>query len=93
MPLARKCPQVFLAHRLVICPGMSDITSLVEALPECEPKGRLRGLATAARVLDERARGEILERMAAVVRDWQEHSPAADLSRELERQLSQGRDG
>ena len=72
---------------------MSDIEQMIEALPECEPKGRLRGLATAARVLDDRARGQLLERMAAVVREWQDESPAAHLSRELDRQIQQGRDG
>ena len=70
---------------------MSDIANLIEALPECEPKGRLRGLATAARLLDEPERAQILERMAAVVRDWQENNPAADLGRELERRIRQSR--
>lgn len=68
-------------------PRMSDLKDLVEALPECEPKGKLRGLATAARILDESSRAAILERMAAVVREWQRTGPVADLGRELERRI------
>jgi hypothetical protein len=70
---------------------MSDIRGLVEALPECETKGKLRGLATAAHLAEERERGEILERMAVVVRDWQETSPVADLGHELDRQIQLSR--
>ncbi|HET7696897.1 MAG TPA: hypothetical protein VFK57_14380 [Vicinamibacterales bacterium] len=71
---------------------MTDIRSLVEALPECEPKGRLRGLATAASTLDEGSRGEILERMARVVREWREKDPVTDLDREIERQIRGSQD-
>lgn len=66
---------------------MSDIRDLVEALPECEPKGVLRGLATTARLADESSRREILARMAAVVRRWRENDPLADLGTEIERQM------
>jgi hypothetical protein len=66
---------------------MTDLRNLVEALPECQSKGRLRGLATAAHVVDDRARSEILERMADVVRAWRESDSVADLDRELERQI------
>ena len=71
--------------------AMPDIRELVEALPECEPKGRLRGLATAAGVVEEATRAEILSRMAAVVRDWRDKDPLLDLSRELERRLGPDR--
>ena len=66
---------------------MVDIRELVEALPECEKKGALRGLATAARVVDERSRAEILQRMAVLVRRWHESDPLHTLSAELGRQL------
>jgi hypothetical protein len=72
---------------------MSDIRNLVEALPECEPKGKLRGLATVAHLSDERRRGEILERMADVVRRWRESDPVATLGRELDRQIDGTRNG
>ena len=68
-------------------PCMTDLRTLVEELPECEPKGRLRGLATAAHLVEDRYRGEILARMAAVVREWRDQGPVADLGRELERQI------
>jgi hypothetical protein len=72
---------------------MTDIRALVEALPECEPKGKLRGLATAAQVLDDHARGDVLARMADVVREWREKDPVADLGRELDRQIRGSRIG
>lgn len=68
-------------------PDMRDLRNLVEALPECEPKGRLRGLATAATVVDGEHRAAILERMADVVRQWQRSSPVAELGNELHRQI------
>ena len=67
-------------------PPVSDIRDLVEALPECEPKGTLRGMATAARLADEPARRQILARMAAVVNRLRETDPLLSLSSELERQ-------
>jgi hypothetical protein len=67
-----------------------NIRELVEALPECEPKGALRGLAAAAQALGSEARPEDLERMAAVVRRWREKDPLTSLEAELARRL--GRD-
>ena len=69
---------------------MSDIRDLVEALPECEPKGALRGLAAAARVVDEPTRAEILSRMAAVVERWRKEDPLLTLKAELDRELRSG---
>ena len=66
---------------------MSDIRDLVEELPECEPKGALRGLATAARLADEPSRKEILARMATVVRRWREGDPLVSLDDEINRQM------
>jgi hypothetical protein len=68
-------------------PSVRDIRDLVEELPECESKGALRGLATAARVLDGGERQQILERMAAVVQRWKENDPVAALDAELGRRL------
>jgi hypothetical protein len=75
--------------RLGHLPCVRDIHDLVEQLPECEPKGALRGMATAARLVDERERQQILERMAAVVRQWKENDPVAVLDAELDRQLGE----
>ena len=66
---------------------MADIRELVEALPECEPKGALRGLATVAQALWSGACVEDLERMAAVVRRWREQDPLTSLEAELARRL------
>ena len=62
---------------------MRDLQELVENLPECEPKGALRGLATAARMVSAPEREAIIERMAAVVRRWREGDPLTALEREL----------
>ena len=81
-------PPTFTGTTLGHLTGMVDIRDLVEALPECERKGALRGLATAARVVDEPSRGEILQRMAVLVRRWRENDPLQTLSAELGRQLA-----
>ena len=73
--------------RLGHLPCVADIRALVEELPECEKKGTLRGLATAARVVDEKERAQILQRMAVVVERWKESDPLTDLDAELGRQL------
>jgi hypothetical protein len=72
---------------------MPNIRELVEALPECEPKGALRGLVTAAQALGEEdsPRTEALERMAAVVRRWREKDPLTSLEAELSRRLGTSR--
>src|SRR3954454_19727350 len=80
-------PEVFRGMQLGHPPCVRDIRDLVEELPECESKGALRGLATAARLVEERERQQILERMAAVVRRWKENDPVAVLDAELGRRL------
>jgi hypothetical protein len=66
---------------------VANIRELVEALPECEPKGALRGLAAAAHALGSEASPDDLERMAAVVRRWREQDPLTSLEAELARRL------
>jgi hypothetical protein len=83
----RDFPPVLRGMQLGHLPCVRDIRDLVEELPECESKGALRGLATVARVVDERERQQILERMAAVVRRWKENDPVAALDAELGRRL------
>jgi len=68
---------------------MSEISDLVEALPETEPKGALRGMATAARLADEPSRAEILARMAALTKRLRQADPLSRLGAELDRQLSE----
>jgi hypothetical protein len=69
---------------------MPNIRELVEALPECEPKGALRGLVTAAQTLSEEdgPSAEVLQRMALVVRRWREKDPLTSLEAELARRLA-----
>src|SRR3954454_11859407 len=83
----RDFPRVFRGMQLGHPPCVRDIRDLVEELPECESKGALRGLATAARIVDDGERQQILERMAAVVRRWKESDPVAVLDAELGRRL------
>jgi hypothetical protein len=75
--------------RLGHLPAMSEINELVEALPETEPKGTLRGMATAARIADEPSRAEILGRMAALTNRLRQADPLTKLGVELERQLGE----
>src|SRR3954467_7147429 len=72
-----------------LLPCMAGIRELVEHLPECEPKGALRGLATAAGIVPPAERAAILERMAVIVRRWREQDPLASLDAELGRELEQ----
>jgi hypothetical protein len=68
-------------------PAMGDIRDLIEALPESEPKGALRGMAIAATIVDEPSRAQILERMAVLVDRLRGTDPLVNLSAELERRL------
>jgi hypothetical protein len=71
---------------------LQDLRDLIEELPECGPKGALRGMAAACAALhDPQVPAHTLERMTRIVRKWRESDPLTRLAAELD-QLADGSD-
>jgi hypothetical protein len=70
---------------------MDRIAELVEALPPCPTKDKLRAMMVASRYRAGIVTPAMLQRMFSIVREWREHDPRTQLEVALEHAVTDAR--
>ena len=70
---------------------MDRIAALVEALPPCPAKDKLRAMIVASRHRTGTVTPATLQRMFSMVREWREQDPRTKLEAALERAVANAR--